>query len=88
MRAAALHLGFAGLGANVAITGAWHDNAASLGVTRSLGYVPNGEEILLRRDKPDVMLHFRMARADWEARRRDDITIEGLEPCLGLFGTA
>jgi RimJ/RimL family protein N-acetyltransferase len=88
MRAAALHLGFAGLGANVAITGAWHDNAASLGVTRSLGYVPNGEEILLRRDKPDVMLHFRMARADWEARRRDDITIEGLEPCLGLFGIA
>ena len=88
MRAAVLHLGFAGLGGQVAITGAWHDNLASLGVTRSLGYEPNGQETLLRRDTPDVMLHFRMERAAWEARRRDDITIEGLEPCLGLFGIA
>ena len=88
MRAAVLHLGFAGLGGNVAITGAWHDNAASLGVTSSLGYEPNGQELLLRRDEPDVMLHYRMERAVWEARRRDDITIEGLEPCLELFGIA
>jgi RimJ/RimL family protein N-acetyltransferase len=88
MRAAVLHLGFAGLRADVAITGAWHDNAASLGVTRSLGYEPNGQETFARRDKPDVMLHFRMERAVWEARRRDDITIEGLEPCLELFGAA
>ena len=88
MRAAVLHFGFASLGGNVAITGAWHDNAASLGVTRSLGYEPNGQEILMRRDKPDVMLHFRMERAAWEAQRRDDITIEGLEPCLELFGIA
>ena len=29
---------------------------------------------------------FRLERADWELRRRDDITIEGLEPCLPLFG--
>jgi RimJ/RimL family protein N-acetyltransferase len=88
MRAAVLHLGFAGLGGQVAITGAWHDNFASLGVTRSVGYEPNGQEILLRRDKPDLMLHFRMERAAWETRRRDDITIEGLEPCLELFGIA
>ncbi|MEY2454942.1 MAG: hypothetical protein QOK06_36 [Acidimicrobiaceae bacterium] len=86
MRAAILHLGFAGLGAEVAITGAWHDNVASLKVTSSLGYEPNGREILVRRDTADVMLHFQMARAAWEAQRRDDITIEGLEPCLELFG--
>jgi RimJ/RimL family protein N-acetyltransferase len=88
MRAAALHLGFAGLDARLAITGAWHDNVASLGVTRALGYEPNGSEILVRRDKPDTMLHFHMPRDTWEAGRRDDIAIEGLEPCLALFGIA
>jgi RimJ/RimL family protein N-acetyltransferase len=86
MRAAMLHLGFAGLGALEAHTGAWHDNAASLGVTRALGYRPNGERIDVRRSKPQRMLLFRMPRADWEQRRRDDIVIEGLEPCLDLFG--
>jgi RimJ/RimL family protein N-acetyltransferase len=88
MRAAVLHLGFAGLGAQLAITGAWHDNAASLGVTRALGYQPNGRQVLVRRDKPDVMLWFQMERAAWEQQRRDDITIEGLEPCLPHFGIA
>jgi RimJ/RimL family protein N-acetyltransferase len=84
-RQACLHLGFAGLGAEVATTGAWHDNAASLGVTRKLPYEPNGEEVLLRRDQPDRMLKFRMTRTAWEAVRRDDIVIEGLDPCLPLL---
>lgn len=86
MRAAVLHLGFAGLGAEMAVTGAWHDNAASLGVTRALGYEPNGREVMVRRDSANLMLHFSMERPSWETRRRDDITIEGLEPCLELFG--
>src|SRR3954451_2742195 len=88
MRAAVLHLGFAGLGAQLAITGAWHDNAASLGVTRALGYQPNGRQVLVRREKRDVMLWFQMERAAWEQQRRDDITIEGLERCLPHFGIA
>ena len=86
MRAAILHLGFEGLGAQRACTSAYHDNHSSLGVTRALGYEPNGESIELRRDQPDTQLHFMMTRAQWKARRRDDITIEGLEPCLELFG--
>ena len=86
MRAAILHLGFEGLGAQRACTSAYHDNHSSLGVTRALGYEPNGESIELRRDQPDTQLHFTMTRAQWKARRRDDITIEGLEPCLELFG--
>ena len=88
MRAAILHLGFAGLGAQRAVTSAWHDNQRSLGVTRALGYEPNGTEVLVRRDVADVMLRFQMDRATWEARRREDITIHGLEPCLPLFGIA
>lgn len=83
-RHACLTLGFA-LGAVEATTGAWHDNAASLAVTAKLPYEPNGDEILVRRDRPDRMLRFRMSREAWEAVRRDDITVEGLEPCIPLL---
>lgn len=86
MRAAILHLAFEGLGAHNAFTSAWHDNASSLGVTRSLGYVPNGWAVELRRGKPDRMLHFVLTCEEWRRRRRDDIVIEGLEPCLSMFG--
>src|SRR4029079_19332889 len=41
MRAAVLALAFGPLDAEVAITSAWHDNHASLGVSRALGYQPN-----------------------------------------------
>jgi RimJ/RimL family protein N-acetyltransferase len=88
MRTAILHLGFEGLGAERAYTAAYHDNQSSLGVTRALGYEPNGESVEMRRDKADTQLHFTMTRAQWATRRRGDIAIEGLEPCLDLFGLA
>jgi len=88
MRAAALHLGFVGLGALRAETGAIAGNESSQGVTRANGYQPNGEIIKDRSGERIVVHQFRLDRADWEARRRDDITIEGLEPCLELFGIA
>jgi RimJ/RimL family protein N-acetyltransferase len=86
MRAAILHLGFEGLGGETALTSAWEDNQPSLGVTKSLGYEPNGFEIGMRRDQVGRMEHFAMTRARWLERRRDDITISGLEPCLPLLG--
>ncbi|HET9443140.1 MAG TPA: GNAT family protein [Acidimicrobiales bacterium] len=86
MRAAVLHLAFAGLGAVEARTDAFEDNPASLGVTRALGYEPNGYGRHARRDQPTRMLSFVMTRERWESRRRDDIVVEGLEPCLPLFG--
>ncbi|MGH9185858.1 MAG: GNAT family N-acetyltransferase [Acidimicrobiales bacterium] len=88
MRAAVLHLGFAGLDAQVAQSEAWHDNEASLAVTRALGYGPNGGRIDVRRGAPTRMLSFELDRAAWETRRRDDIHLEGLEPCLPLLGVA
>jgi RimJ/RimL family protein N-acetyltransferase len=84
MRAAVLHLAFEGLGAVVAYSGAWHDNAASQGVSRALGYEENGDLIRPRRDKPDRMINLKLPRQKWQ--RRDDITIENLEPCLEMFG--
>jgi RimJ/RimL family protein N-acetyltransferase len=86
-RQACLHLGFAGLGAEWATTGAYHDNGPSLGVTRSLGYTQNGIRRSVRRGQPDELLDFRMPRSHWESElRRDDIQIDGLEECLPLLG--
>lgn len=84
MRAAVLHLIFAGLGAQVAYSGAWHDNQQSLGVSRALGYEENGDMVLQRRDRPDRQIMLKLPREKWQ--RRDDIVIENLEPCLELFG--
>lgn len=78
MRQSALHLIFAGLGARQAITRAWHDNAASLAVTRSLPYVHTGDATETRRDRPDTMLTFAISRERWETVRRGDIEVTGL----------
>ncbi len=85
MRAAVLHFAFAGLGAERAETGAWADNAASLGVTRRLGYEPEGTAVGVRRGEAAVQRRFALTRSRWEAGRRDDITIEGLDVAAPLF---
>lgn len=89
MRAAALHLAFAGLGAAVAYSGAWEDNAPSIAVSRGLGYVDNGTRVETRGDD-DVgkEILFRLERDRWEEGRRDDVEITGLDECLDLFGLA
>lgn len=86
MRHAALHLLFAGLDGERATTRAWHDNRASLGVTRSLPYTYTGAELALRRDKPDTMLSFSMDRAQWTAQRRDDIELVGIPAVRAQLG--
>ena len=86
MRAAVLHLAFAGLGAERAETGAIEGNEPSIRVTTGLGYRPNGEAVHVDGDERRRELKFLLDRADWEARRRDDIELLGLEPCLPLFG--
>jgi RimJ/RimL family protein N-acetyltransferase len=85
MRAAVLHFLFAGLGAARAISGAWHDNTSSLGVSRALGYRENGSEFRMRRDEPDRLIHLLLTREEWEPTRRDDIEIVGLEGCIDML---
>ena len=85
MRAAILHLAFAGLHARVAYTSAYSDNLASLGVTRALGYSSNGSRRVNREGQPALQLHFELSRIAWESRRRTDIKIMGLERCQTLF---
>jgi RimJ/RimL family protein N-acetyltransferase len=86
MRAAILQLGFDGLGAARAETGAHEHNKASLGVTKSLGYEPNGDAVFAPRGEPQVELKFKMDRDAFELVRREDVTIENLEACLPMFG--
>jgi RimJ/RimL family protein N-acetyltransferase len=88
MRAAALHLAFAGLGADRCESGAFEDNAASQGVSRKLGYVENGDAIHARRDGAGRMIRLLLTRHVWERNRRDDIEIDGLDACRDLFGAA
>ncbi len=87
MRRAVLGLAFGPLRAEAAITEAWHDNHASLGVSRALGYQPNGESRHRRGDGVDRMVHLRLTRSDWLSRGgAGDLTISGFEPCRPLFG--
>jgi len=88
MRAAILHLAFAGLGAVEANSGAWHDNARSLNVSDALGYEINGEDVGLRRGSAERQVRLRLTRDSWQYKRRDDIRLVGLEDCLELFGAA
>jgi len=87
MRAAVLGLAFEHLDAVAAISSAVVDNAASLGVSRSLGYVDNG---ISRTDSPLGVVelqHLRLTREAWPAGRHR-VEVTGLEPCLPWFGLA
>lgn len=84
MRAAVLALAFGAMQAQAAITSAWHDNHASLGVSRALGYQPNGESRHADRGRVDRMLHLRLLSTDWQ--HGHGVVIEGFEPCRPLFG--
>jgi RimJ/RimL family protein N-acetyltransferase len=87
MREATLHLGFEGLGAQYATTGAWHDSHASLAVTHGLGYHEQGRRLAVRRGEATEMIGFRLHRDEWRQRlRRDDIVIDGLAPCVEFLG--
>jgi RimJ/RimL family protein N-acetyltransferase len=88
MRAAVLHLAFAGLGALEARTSAWLDNEASQRVSLRLGYQPDGEQLIGRRGEPTRHLGFRLTREGWTRNPIDGIALHGLEPCLALLGAA
>ena len=86
MRRAVLSLAFDHLGAEAAITSAWHDNHTSLGVSRALGYRPNGESFLARDDGIDTLVHLRMLRTDWLASDGSvGVTVEGFDVCRPWF---
>ncbi|WP_346731497.1 GNAT family N-acetyltransferase [Actinacidiphila reveromycinica] len=86
MRAAVLHLAFAGLGAHDALSGAFEDNPSSFAVSKKLGYEQDGVEQYSIRDVRVTMRRLRLPRVRWETHRHGATTITGLAPCLPLFG--
>ncbi|NUU23727.1 MAG: GNAT family N-acetyltransferase [Streptomycetaceae bacterium] len=89
MRAAVLHLAFAGLGAQWAVSSAFTDNPASLAVSRKFGYVEDGSEVFAGHDgRARTLRRVRIDRDAWERHRTVPVEIHGLAPCLDLFGLA
>jgi len=86
MRAAVLHFAFAGLGAETAVSGAHSDNAASLAVSRKLGYADNGVNRCSVRDRLVVERRLRLDRPAWERHRTVPVEVDGLAPCRELLG--
>jgi RimJ/RimL family protein N-acetyltransferase len=86
MRAAVLHLAFAGLGAEHATSAAATDNPASRAVSRKLGYAADGLERVAVRGVVSEHVRLRLDRSGWAAHRTVPVEIEGLEACRELLG--
>lgn len=86
MRAAVLHLAFAGLGAEEAVSSALQHNAASQGVSRKLGYTLDGVARQIVSGELVIDQRMRLTRAAWEQHRTVEVTIEGLDACRPWFG--
>jgi len=86
MRSAILHLAFEGLGAAEAHSEAAVDNAASNRVSERLGYQRNGTSWATHQGKPVLGQRWMLDRKTWQTRRRDDITLSGVEACRAALG--
>lgn len=85
-RAALLALAFGGLNAEAALTAVFQDNAASQGVSRRLGYVPDGVQRDVLDGRAVTSDRLRLTRAAWQQRPWPPVEITGLEACRPFFG--
>ena len=86
MRTAMLGFAFDRLGAVAAVTSATTTNAASLGVSRRVGYADNGVSRIVDTGGDVVELrHMRLTADRWPGA---DVTVTGFEPCRPWFGMA
>jgi len=87
MRMAVLGLAFDHLGALAAVTSAESTNAASLGVSRRIGYAPNGVSLIMSGHGSIELTHLRLTAAQWHASGLGrEVTVAGLEQCRPWFG--
>lgn len=85
MRHAVVGLAFDHLGARLARSSAFADNAASRRVSERLGYAPDGDEQHVRRGRAAVLQRSRLTPASWR-RPPWAVEVRGLGPCRELFG--
>lgn len=84
MRAAVLELAFRGLGATRAESTWFDGNSASRRVSEKLGYVEHSLSTKSPRGVPVVEHRMAIARHTWRCPMQ--VAIDGLAPCLPLFG--
>jgi RimJ/RimL family protein N-acetyltransferase len=90
MRTGVLALAFGHLGAEVAVSSARTDNAASLAVSYRLGYADNGVSRTNTPTGPFDLQHVRLTRETWQAAQASQasgrfVEISGVEACLPWF---
>ncbi|HEX4705081.1 MAG TPA: GNAT family N-acetyltransferase [Pseudonocardiaceae bacterium] len=87
MRAAVLMLAFDHLGARTARSSAFTDNVRSHGVSRRLGYQPDGTFVQVRRGHPATQIRL-VVTAEGFAEHRPDwkLDVTGLEAARGVLG--
>jgi RimJ/RimL family protein N-acetyltransferase len=85
MRQAVLALAFDHLGAEVATSGAFFDNPASLKVSEALGYEKDGIGRLAPRGVARDLQRYRMTLEAWRSRPRPTVEVEGLDACIDVF---
>ena len=87
MRRAVLSLAFDHLGALAAVTSARTDNAASLGVSRHLGYRDNGISLNASGNGLVELRHMRLTVEDWKtSSQASGVSVSGVAACLPWFG--
>ncbi|MEV8371185.1 GNAT family protein [Kribbella sp. NPDC056861] len=82
-RTALLHLAFAQLGAEAALSEVFQDNHGSQAVSRKLGYQPDGISRDVLHGEVVISDRLRLTLADWRPRA---VRVEGLEQCRESFG--
>ena len=85
-RAGLLALAFDLLDADAALTEVFQDNHSSQGVSRRLGYEPDGISRDARGDEVLVSDRLRLTRQKWRAQPRADVAVTGFDACRALFG--
>jgi RimJ/RimL family protein N-acetyltransferase len=85
MRTAVLELAFGHLGAGAAVSSAVLANAASLGVSRSLGYRDTHTSVLDH--SGETLQHLRLERSAWvDSGRGREVSVSGVDGALPFFG--
>jgi RimJ/RimL family protein N-acetyltransferase len=85
-RVGLLTLAFDHLGATAALTEVFQDNHASQGVSRKLGYQPDGISVDAREGEALVSDRLRLTARGWRDQERPAVTVHGLDACRAAFG--
>ncbi|MGI8613544.1 MAG: GNAT family N-acetyltransferase [Nocardioidaceae bacterium] len=85
-RAGLLTLAFDQLGADAALTEVFQDNHASQGVSRKLGYEPDGISRDARGDEVAISDRLRLTCQKWHSQPHTDVAVTGFADCCPLFG--